>query len=89
MSRQQWGHGYGKGFLDGVKARASFRDYVIAIYTGKDNPAGDFAEDIARDADFPSNASKGEMIFHLKCAGAAEAVIKIFERLFKEWEEIK
>ena len=53
MSREQWGHGYNEGFKAGMKAKASFYDYCIAVHGGEDSYLGDFVHDMQRDDTFP------------------------------------
>lgn len=47
-------NGYIKGFNDGIRARASFKHFVLSLYDGHDDVFGNFANDIKRDAEFPS-----------------------------------
>ncbi len=91
MSREQWGHGYGIGFKDGMKARTSFKYFCIAMYSGEDSPKGDFAYDLQRDPDWPKgkNVTKKEMKNHLICMGACKGAMDTFKELFKEWKNIR
>lgn len=91
MSREQWGHGYYNGLKAGLRARMSFKEYVIAMYDGKDSLEGDFAYDMSRDKDFPEKArfhdrNLADTIYHHLCkCGACSAAIETFFKLYREW----
>jgi len=55
-----------------------FYDWALRIYVNKDNPRGDLARDMQRDADFPRTNDKKAILVHLKRAGACDAAIQTF-----------
>lgn len=100
MSREQWGHGYRTGYLEGIKSSASFYDYAIAMHDGEDTAEGDFVHDMKQDPRFPKPTlepepcgelwvpSKMDIVNHLRhdFHACTEAFLA-FENIWKEWEQ--
>lgn len=64
MSKQQWGHGYWSGVVDGVKARFDFREYCLIRpkISNEDSIITDFVNDVQRDAGFPTRNTEESLV---------------------------
>ena len=69
MSREQWMHGYMRGFNDGIAARVSFKNFIISLYHDRDDPFGDFARDVMRDKKFPTHKSRFDDTYYSALEG--------------------
>lgn len=87
MSREQWGHGYHKGFKDGLVGNVSFVDYCKIMYETDDSPQGDITRDILSDKTFPTNATKWlTCAYYLRGRGACKEAVLAACELWFEWK---
>lgn len=89
MSRKQWGHGYHKGFSEGIKTKVSFKEYVVTKYDGHDSLIGDLASDMKRDKTWPDDSQDIKRIMkHLDSYGACAEAKETMKQAWNEWKEI-
>lgn len=63
-----------------------FFKWVLENYLGKDNPKGDFADDIAHDFAFPAVADRKILLSYLAHCGACADAVETFEELWREYK---
>ena len=63
-----------------------FFKWTVEKYTGEDSPKGDFANDVARDFEFPTVARRDVILRYLSRQGACSGAIQAFEELWSEYE---
>lgn len=88
MSREQWGHGYSKGFAAGIAAKASFYEYVKEYAPEEESPVGDFISDVRADDSFPVTNNRLEILKYLYGKSACIECIDAFKECFKNWERL-
>ena len=90
MSKEQWGHGFAKGFESGMKCNVSFYEFVTTLCIEEDTPQGDLARDILEDGCFPKNTNdKDKLLNHLNYHRACDGTLCAFYELYDEWQKIR